>query len=68
MFLLGIGGKVKRTLRIAFFIMLVFGGFYLSRGWGTKGPATIVFESCTFITGFLGLCVLGVLSLFSKKQ
>jgi hypothetical protein len=48
--------------------MLVFGGFYLSRGWGTKGPATIVFESCTFITGFLGLCVLGVLSLFSKKQ
>jgi len=47
--------------------MMAFGGFYLSRGWATKGPATIIFESCTFITGFFGLCALGVLALLSKK-
>jgi hypothetical protein len=62
------GLKMKRSLRIAFFIMMVFGGFYLSRGWATKGPATIIFESCTFITGFFGLCALGVLALLSKNK
>lgn len=58
---------IKKTLRLIFLLMVVFGGFYMSRGWPDKGPATILFETCSILTGLAGLMFLGLLGLFGKK-